>query len=144
MPNGSFGRVIGRLRLRHIDNGAGHGADHDHGAFGLALHQMPRYFAGEKVCAVDIDTPKLLHAVWWVRNGIEILGKAGRGNQVIYLAVVFDNVSHDILDGYVVRHVAVMGGDFGYAIFGSVIEGLEVCRSRRTSQRQGFPPRSVS
>ncbi len=112
MPNGSFGRVVGCLGLRHIDNGARHGADHDHGAFDLALHEMSSYFAGEKVGAVDIDTPELLHAVWRVFDGIEVFGEAGRCDKVVYLAVVFDNVGNNLLDRHVVGHVTVVGRDF--------------------------------
>ena len=112
MPNGSFGRVVGRLRLRHVDNGAGHGADHDHGAFGLALHEMSGYFAGEKVSTVNIDAPQLLHAVWWVCYRIKVLGEAGRCNEMINLAMGLDNVGHDLLDRHVVGHVTVVGGDF--------------------------------
>ena len=117
MPNSSFGRVVGCLGLRHIDNGARHGADHDHGAFDLALHEMSSYFAGEKVGAVNVDTPELLHAVWRVCDGIEIFREAGRCNKVIYLAVVFDNIGNDLLDGHVVGHVTVVSRDFRYAAF---------------------------
>ena len=112
MPDGSLGRVVGRLRLRHIDNGAGHGADHDHGALGLALHEMSGHFAGEKVGTVNIDAPELLHAVWRVCYGIEVLGEAGRCNKMIDFAMCLDNVGHDLFDGHVVGHVTVVGGDF--------------------------------
>ena len=112
MPDSGFGSIVGRLWLRHVDNGAGHGADHDHGAFDLALHEMPGYFAGEKVCAVNIDTPELLHAIWWVCDGIEIFGEAGRCDKVVDFAVVFDNVGDDVFDRHVVGHVAVVSRDF--------------------------------
>ena len=115
MPDSRFGRVVGRLWLRHVDNGARHGTDHDHGAFGLALHEMSSHLAGEVVSAVNIDTPKLLHAVGWVCYGVEVLGEAGRCDKVINLAVVSDNVGHDLLDRHVVGHVTVVGGDFGNA-----------------------------
>ena len=73
---------------------------------------MPGYFAGEKVSAVNVDAPKLLHAVWWVCYGIEVLREAGRCNKMIDFAMGFDNVGHDLLDGHVVGHVTVVGGDF--------------------------------
>lgn len=73
---------------------------------------MPGYFAGEKVCAINIDTPKFLHAVRWVCYGIEVLGEAGRCNEVVDFAVIFDNVGHDVLDRHVVGDVAVVGSDF--------------------------------
>ena len=115
MSDGGLGRVVGRLRLRHVDNGAGHGADHDHGALGLALHEMPSDLAGEEVRAIDVDTPQLLHAVWRVCDGIEVFGEAGRCNKVVNLAVTLDNVGNDLLDRHVVGHVTVVSRDFGDA-----------------------------
>ena len=73
---------------------------------------MPGYFAGEKVSAVNIDTPELLHAIWWVCDGIEVFGKAGRCDKVVNLAVVFDNVSNDLFNRHVVGHITVVGRDF--------------------------------
>lgn len=121
MPDGGFGGVVRRLRLRHVDNGAGHGADHDHRAFDLALHEMPRHFAGEKVRAVDIDAPELLHAVWWVCDGVEVFGEAGRCDEVVDFAVVSDYIGHNVLDRHVVRHVTVVRGDFRNAALVSVL-----------------------
>lgn len=73
---------------------------------------MSGYFAGEEVSAVNIDTPKFLHAVWWVCYGIEVLGEAGRCDKVVDFAVIFDNIGHDVLDRHVVGHVTVVGRDF--------------------------------
>ena len=73
---------------------------------------MPSYFAGEEVSAVNVDTPELLQAVWWVCDRIKIFCKSGRGNKVVNFAVVSDNVGNDVLDGDVVGHIAVMGSDF--------------------------------
>lgn len=73
---------------------------------------MPGYFACEKVSAVNVDTPELLHAVWWVCDGIKVFGEAGRCHQVVNLAVILDNVGNDLLDRHVVGHVTVVGCDF--------------------------------
>ena len=113
MPDSGFGRVVGRLWLRHVDDGARHGADHDHGAFGLALDEVPSHFAGEKVSAVDIDAPELPHAVRWVLDGVEVFGEAGRCDQVVNLTVILDNVGDDLIDRVVVGHVTEVGRDFG-------------------------------
>lgn len=76
---------------------------------------MPGYFAGEEVSAVNIDTPEFLHAIWWVCDGIEVLGEAGGCNKVVNFAVVFDNIGNDLLDRDVVGHVTVVGRDLGDA-----------------------------
>ena len=76
---------------------------------------MPGYFAGEEVSAVNIDAPELLHAIWWVCDGIKILGEAGRCDKVVNLAVVFDDIGNNLLDRDMVGHVTVVGRDFGNA-----------------------------
>ena len=46
----------------------------------------------EEVGAVDVDIPELAHAVDGVVDGLEVLGEAGAGDQVVDLAVLHENV----------------------------------------------------
>jgi len=88
VPDGGFGGVVGSLRLRNVDNGTAHGSDHDNAAIGLALHQVLRDADSEQPGAVNVDTPQLLHAVVRVVDGWEVLGESGRGDEVVDLAVL--------------------------------------------------------
>lgn len=77
MSHGSLGSVIRRLRLRHVDDAPGHGADHDDAAGCLALHQVLGYACGEEICAVHVNAPELLHPVERVADCVEVFGEPG-------------------------------------------------------------------
>lgn len=74
---------------------------------------MPCDFAGEEVCPVHINAPKLPQAIWWVCDCVEILGEPSRSDQVVYFAVVFDDFRNGGFDGLIVRNVAVVGCNLG-------------------------------
>lgn len=113
MPNRSFGGIVRRLGLRYVDNGAGHGADKDNASASLTRHQVLCSLYGEQVGAIDVDSPQLLHTIKGVRNGIEVLGEAGRCHEVVDLAVLLHNVRKRFRDGFWVRDIGVMGCDLG-------------------------------
>lgn len=69
-----------RLGLGNVDNGTGHGPDHDHGAGSIALHQVSGNAGSEEVGTVDVDGPKLAHTVDGVLDGLEVLGETSRGD----------------------------------------------------------------
>ena len=104
-----------RLRLRHVDNGSGHAANHDHAARLLAAHEVTGNGGSEKIGSVDVDGPELAHAVDRVVDGLEVLGEARRGDEVVDLAVGLDDLGNAGLDGFGVGDIAVVSGDFGDA-----------------------------
>lgn len=67
-----------RLRLRNIDDGTRHAANQYHASGGLSVHKVLGDTGRKHVCAINVDSPKLAHAVDWVVDGIEVLGEAGR------------------------------------------------------------------
>lgn len=101
------------MRLGNVDNGAGHAANHDDAAGSAALHQVTGDTGSEEVGAVDVDAPELAQAVDGVVDGLEVLGKAGRGDEVVDLAVGLDNLSDTGVDGLLVADVCVVSGDLG-------------------------------
>lgn len=109
--------VVRSLGLGNINDSAGHGADHDDAPGRLPLHQVLSNINGEKVCAVDIDTPQLLHTVEGVVDGLEVLGEAGRRDQVIDLAVLGQDFGHRIAHRVGVSDVGIMGGDLGHTVW---------------------------
>ena len=142
MSHGCLCSIVRCLRLRHIDNGARHRANHNHAALCLALHQMPSNLATKEVCPVNIHAPELPEPVWWVCDSIKILGETGRCDQVVDLAVVLDNFGDRRFDRLIVRHIAEMRGDFGNTIV--ALARKSSGEPRRTFQLQGFPLESAS
>jgi hypothetical protein len=112
------------LWLRHIDDGAGHAADEDHAPWGLAFHQVLRDGDGEQVCAVDVDAPELADAVNRVIDGLEILGEAGGGDEVVDPAVLYDDFGDGGFDGFLGGDVGVVGCYFGDS-GGGLVLGLD-------------------
>lgn len=98
-----------RLGLRDVDNGARHAANHDHAAVALALHEVAGDRGGKQVCAVDVDGPQLAHAVDGVVDGLEVLGEAGRGDEVVDLAVGGEDLGDATVDRVGVGDVGVVG-----------------------------------
>ena len=113
MSNRRFRRVVGRLRLRHVDDGAGHAADHHHRAGRLAGHQVFRHAHREEVRAIDVYTPELFHPVVWVGDGIVVLGESGGGDEVVDVSVGGDDIGDATVDRVRIGNVAVMSSDFG-------------------------------
>lgn len=104
-----------RLGLGNVDNGARHAADQDHAATRLAAHEMASNAGGPEVGAIDIDGPQLAHAVDGVVDGLEVLGEAGRGDEVVDLSVGLDDLIDAGLDGIWVGDVTVVSRHIGDA-----------------------------
>ena len=114
VPNSSFGNVVGGLRLRDVDDAAGHAADEDEGARGGAGDKVAGDGGGEEVGAVDVDAPEFLEPVVRVSDGVEVLGEAGGGHQVVDLVVVSGEDRGDGgVDGVGGGDVAVVGSHVG-------------------------------
>lgn len=103
------------MRLRHVDNGPGHAANEDHAAGALPLHEVAGDGRGKQVCAVDVDAPELAHAVNGVVDGLKVFGEAGRGDEMVNLAMLLDDLGNAGVDGGGVGHVSVVSGDSGNA-----------------------------
>ena len=116
MPYGCFGGVVWCLGLRHVDNGAGHATDEDNAARRVPLHQMLRDSNGVKVRAVNVDSPKLLNAIVGVRNGIVVLGEAGRCHQVVDFAMLLNDLGKRLVDRRRARNIAEMSSNFGNSV----------------------------
>lgn len=119
-----LGGVVGGLGLGHVDDGTGHAADQDHAAVALALHEVAGDGRGEEVGTVDVDGPELAQAVDGVVDGLEVLGEAGRGDEVVDLAVGGDHLSDARLHGLGVRDVGVVCSDLGDAGVGGAESAL--------------------
>jgi len=91
--------IVRSLGLGDVDDGTAHGPDHDDAARGVALHQVLGNTNSEEPGAVDVHTPKLLHAVVWVVDGREVLGEAGGCDEVVDLAVLRDDLVQSCGDG---------------------------------------------
>jgi hypothetical protein len=46
----------------------------------------------KEIGSVDVNTPESLHPIVRVRNCVKVLGEAGRGNQVVDLAMAFEDL----------------------------------------------------
>jgi hypothetical protein len=113
MPNCSLSGVVRGLRLWHVHDCTAHAANEHDATWGLALHEMLGHPDGEEVGAIDVDTPELLHAVVWVLDGVEVLGEAGGGDQMVDLAMVLDDLSKDRVDRLWVGDICVVSSDSG-------------------------------
>lgn len=98
MANYSLGRVIRRLGLRNIDDGAGHPANDHYAPQRFSLHQVLCDAGGEEVCPIHNDTPQLLRAGVRIGNNAEILGKSGASNQVVHLALLGNDVGDGVIN----------------------------------------------
>lgn len=116
MTNGRLSCVVRCLRLRHIDHSTRHRPNHDHAACGFTLDQVSSDSGSEEVCPIHVDSPKLLDTIERVGNGIEILGKASRGDQVVNLAMITYNFFNGRVDGVRIGDVGVVGGNLGSAV----------------------------
>lgn len=84
--------------MRYIHNRTTHTANKNHTALGLAFHQVAGDGGGEEVGPVDVDGEQLAHAVDGVVGRLEVLGEAGRGHEVVNLAVARQDLVDTGLD----------------------------------------------
>lgn len=113
MSDSCLGGVIRCLGLRDVDDRTAHASDEDHAALALPLHEVPGNGGSEKICSVDVDAPELAHPVDGVVDGLEVLGEAGRGDEVVDLAVLGQDLGYAGVDRGWVRDVGVVGCYFG-------------------------------
>lgn len=102
-----------RLGLGHIHNGTAHAANKHHAALGLALHEVASDRVGKQPGALDVDGKKLAHTVDGVLGGVEVLSKAGRGDEVVNLAMLRKDVGDTGVDTLLVGDIGVVGSDLG-------------------------------
>lgn len=124
MADSRFGGIVGRLRLRNIDNGATHTSDKDNTSWRSPLHEMPRDARGEEVGAVDVDAPEFLHAFVGVFDCVEVFGEACGSHEVVDFAVGGDDGGEGVVDGGGRGDVGVVRGDFGN-VLGARVFGAE-------------------
>jgi len=67
---------------------------------------------GEKVGAIDVNTPELANSVDRVIDGFKVLGEASRRDQIVYLAVLCEYLGNGFLDGFLGRYIGVVCSDF--------------------------------
>ena len=115
MPNGSLGSIVWCLWLRHVDDGAGHGADEDHTARRFSLHKVLGDSACPIVCAIEIYTHELVQSIWRVSDGVEVFREAGRGDEMVDLSVSTDDFREGGIHRIWVRHITAVRGDFGFS-----------------------------
>lgn len=115
MTNSSLGRVVRSLRLRNVDNGARHATNHYNAARSVALHQVLGNTGREQVGTIHDDTPQLLHTVVGVRDGIEVLREASRGDQAVDSTVLVNDLLERCVDGIRVGNVGVVRSDLGHS-----------------------------
>ena len=142
MSHGCLCSIVRCLRLRHIDNGARHRANHNHTTLRLALHQMPSDLASKEVGPVNVHAPEFPQPIWWVCDSVKVLGETGRRNQMVDLAVVLDDFGDRGFDRLVVRDITEMRRDLGDTIIALV--RMPKGKRRRTFRLQGSPPESAS
>lgn len=107
-----FRCIVRSLWLRHVDNRTGHASYHDDASWRLSLHQMFRHASCEEICAIHIYTPQLLHPFIRIGNGIVVLDETCRGDQMIDLAMFFDDLGQCAGDRIRIRHITVVCRDF--------------------------------
>lgn len=124
MPDSCFCCIVWRLGLRNVDNGSGHGANHDNTSRRFSLHQVPCHTGGEQIRPINVDSPKLLHTIVWICNGIKVLREACRCHQVVNLAVILDDLGNHGVDRVGIRDVSIMCCDLRYGRSGFSISLL--------------------
>lgn len=144
MPDGRFRGVVWSLGLGNVDDLSGHAADHDDAARCLTLHEVFCDTRCEKVCAVNINPPELLHSVIGVGDGIEVLGEPGGGDQVVDSAMLLDDLRKSLVYGVGVRYIGIVCGDSGQPIHDDNVSASKAPvnndRLRLTLPIQGSPP----
>jgi hypothetical protein len=77
---------------------------------------MPRHTRRKQIRAVDINAPQLTHAVDGVGDGLEVLGEAGRGHEVVDAAVGGNDLCEALLDRGRVGDVGIVGCYLGGSV----------------------------
>lgn len=73
-------------------------SDSEEEGMGEKPHQMPSNSRRKQISPVDIDAPELPHSINRVRNSLEVLCEPGRGHEVVYLAVLTEDLGDTGLD----------------------------------------------
>lgn len=124
--------------MRDVDNGTRHAADEYYATGSLAIHEVTSHTSSEEVGAVDVDAPELSHTIDGVFDGVEVLGEAGRGNEVVDLSVLVDDIREDALNRGLIADceksamfrvlseankltIAVVSGDLGHSVSAGVL-----------------------
>lgn len=81
----------------------------------------------KQISSIHIHPPKLLHPLVRVGDGVVVLREAGRGDEVINLAVLGDDLAEGLVDRIGGCNVAVVGGDLGCAEGAVFLAHLEFC-----------------
>lgn len=58
------------------------------------------YSNGKQVCAINIDAPKFSYSLDGIVDCIEVLSETGRGDQVVDLSMLLDDLSNGGFDGF--------------------------------------------
>jgi hypothetical protein len=103
--------VVWCLWLWYINNGARHTSNEHNASWCISRHQVLCDSNCEKICAIDIDAPELADPVDRVIDGLEVLCESCRCDQVVNLAMLFDNLSNSCLNRFLRRYVGIMSGD---------------------------------
>jgi hypothetical protein len=77
---------------------------------------MPRHTRRKQIRAVDINAPQLAHAVNGVGDGLEVLGEAGRGHEVVDAAVGGNDLLEARVDRGRVRDVGIVSCYLGESV----------------------------
>jgi hypothetical protein len=97
MSNSCLGSIVGSLGLRYVDNCTRHATNHDNASWCISLHQMFGDSDSPEISTVNIDAPKLLHAIVGVRNGRVVLGESGGCDKIVDLAVLLDDFLYGLI-----------------------------------------------
>lgn len=68
---------------------------------------------GKQVCAIDVDAPQLAHAVDGVVDSLKVLCEAGRGDEVVNLAMLLNDLGNTGIDGRGIRDIGIVSSDLG-------------------------------
>jgi len=67
----------------------------------------------EEVCSVDVDAPKLLHALVGIGDGFVVFAETGGGDEAVDFAVLFDDGREGFGDGLGRGDITEVAGDEG-------------------------------
>ena len=85
---------------------------------------MLRHCTGPEVGAIEIHTHQFVEAVRRVCNGVEVLGEAGGGDEMVNLAMSADYLVERASDRIGIRNIAEMRSDFRFPIRTRVSGGV--------------------
>ena len=76
---------------------------------------MFRYTRREKICSINIHTPKFPHSINGIGNRVKVLGKASRRYQIINSSMLLNNLRQNTSDRIRIGNIAIVSGDLGKA-----------------------------